>query len=455
MERKKIIILGAGISGLSTAWYLSQTNLPLDIVILEKTDRVGGLLHTDHTTGFHFEKGPRIFKINRSVATLQLAEELGLLKEIICSTTDPHKRYLWWNEELHLFPTNPISFLCSPLTRGFIKALFTEWKQPVKKGDETVWEFIMRRFNYDVAQRVFDPMVVGIFGGDSRLISIRAIFPKLKEWEEQYGSVTKGLWKYWLQNRKNPKNSPYIPNVPSSAIFSFREGVEQLISALLTKVPATVHYQHEAQEVFETEKGIVVKTNQGEFTADYVFGSLPAIQTGNLFIKDIPTFSRELISLKSQGLIVLNFGYKEAVLPIEGFGYLTPNYVGEDVLGVIFDSSIFKQHNRYPEETRLTINMRDLGQSEEEAIQMALSGIRKHLKISREPDAISLKKGTSLAIPQYTVGHIERIESLYSEFRKKMPRCYLVGNYRMGVSVDWCILCAKEVVQNWLQSVTA
>lgn len=454
MERKKVIILGAGISGLSTAWYLSQTSLPLDIVILEKSDRIGGMLHTDHTTGFHFEKGPRIFKINRSNATLQLVEKLGLLKEVICSNANLHNRYLWWNEELHPFPTNPITFFWSPLTRGFIKALLTEWKQPAKKGDETVWDFIIRRFNYDVAQRLFDPLVVGVFGGDSRLISVRALFPKLKEWEEKYGSITIGLWKHWLQNRKSPKSSLHIPNTSLSALFSFREGIEQLTSTLLSKTPASVYYQHEAQEMFETEKGIVVKTNQGEFIADYVFCALPALQTGNLFIKQMPTFSRELISLKSQELIVLNLGYKQAVLPVEGFGYLTPNYIGEDILGVLFDSSIFKQHNRHAKETRLTVKLRDLGQSEEEAIRMTLLGIRRHLQISKEPEAISLKRG-ALAIPQYTVNHLERIANLYSEFRKKMPRCYLTGNYRIGVSVDQCILCSKEVVQNWYEFVIA
>ncbi|HEV3269451.1 MAG TPA: protoporphyrinogen oxidase [Candidatus Rhabdochlamydia sp.] len=453
MEKKKIIILGAGISGLSAAWYLSQSSLPLDILVLEKSNRIGGLFHTDHTTGFHFEKGPRTFKIDRCPATLQLAEELGLLKEIIWSETSAHNRYLWWNEELHKFPTNLISFLWSPLTKGFIKALIAEWKHPVKKGDETVWEFVIRRFNYDVAQRLFDPMVVGVFGGDPRLISIRALFPILKEWEEKYGSITKGFLKNWLQKKKEPKRSSYLPNAPLSAMFSFREGIEQLTSTLLTKTPASIYYQHEVREVVQTEKKIVVKTNQGKFTADYIFCALPALQAGNLFIKDIPSLGKELTSLKSEGIIVLNFGYKEDVLPVEGFGYLTPHCTREDILGVVFDSSVFKQHNNYPQETRLTIKLKDLGQSEEEAIQTALLSIRRHLKISMQPDVVSFKKVLS-AIPQYTVGHLERMESLYPEFQQKAPRCHLLGNYRIGVSVDCCIRCSKEAVQNWHTSLS-
>ncbi|MDR2539861.1 MAG: protoporphyrinogen oxidase [Chlamydiales bacterium] len=448
MKKKKIIILGAGISGLSAAWYLSQISLPLEILVLEKSNRIGGLFHTDHTTGFHFEKGPRTFKINQCSTTLQLAEELGLLREVIWSETLSHNRYLWWDEKLHKFPTNLISFLWSPLTKGCIKALITEWKRPTKQGDETVWAFVLRRFNYDVAQRLFDPMVVGVFGGDPRFISIRALFPKLKEWEEKYGSITKGFLKNWLQKRETPKRVPYPPNAPLSAMFSFREGVEQLTSTLLAKTPASIYYQHEAQEVVQMEKKVVVKTNEGEFTADYVFCALPALQARNLFIKDMPSLGKELTSLKSEGMIVLNFGYKERVLPVEGFGYLIPHCTREDILGVVFDSSVFKQHNRYPQETRLTIKLKNLGQSEEEAIQTALSSIRKHLKISVQPDIVSFKRVLS-AIPQYTVGHLERMGTLCPEFQRKMPRCYLLGNYLIGVGIEHCIRHSKETVQNW------
>ncbi|PWU16195.1 MAG: hypothetical protein C5B45_01150, partial [Chlamydiae bacterium] len=214
---------------------------------------------------------------------------------------------------------------------------------------------------------------------------------------------------------------------------------------------ASIYYQHEAQEIVQTKKKVVVKTNQGEFTADYVFCALPASQAGNLFIKDMPSLGKELISLKSEGIIILNFGYKENVLPIEGFGYLTPHCARENILGVVFDSSIFRQHNKHPKETRLTVKLKDLGQSEEEAIQIALLSIRRHLKISIQPDVISFKRAFS-SIPQYTVGHLERMESLYPEFQQKIPRCYLLGNYRIGLSVDCCIRCSKETVQNWYKN---
>jgi oxygen-dependent protoporphyrinogen oxidase len=448
MQRKKVTILGAGISGLSTAWYLSRTGLPLEITILEKSSRSGGWLHTDHTTGFHFEKGPRFFKANKSLFTLQLIAELGLQEEIIWTQVQSHPHYLWLNGELHRFPTNPLSLLFSPLTKGFFRALCTEWRQPSKIGDETVWEFISRRFNYDVARLLFDPMVVGIFGGDIRKISAKACFPKLKLWEEKYGSLTKGF----LADRKEKKaemdRGYVVEGMPGSAFFAFREGMEQLSQTLINRIPATIRYLTEAKEICFDGNQVIVKTGTEQLISDFLFCALPVKETGRVFEKCIPEISRELLKIPSEGITVINLGYDAQVLPVRGFGYLTPTYAHEDILGVLFDSSIFSQHNRHVQETRLTVKLAELGRSEETYIDAALRGIRRHLGISRLPQAISFKCNHR-AIPQYGVGHLEKMVGIKDYLRKKFPHCHLVGNYLNGISINHCIARAKEAVDEW------
>lgn len=451
MQKKRVIILGAGISGLSAAWYLGRTGLPLEITVLEKSSRSGGWLHTDHTTGYHFEKGPRTFKVDKCPSTMRLISELGLQDEVIWSEARPHHRYLWLEGELHRFPTNPVSFLLSPITKGFIWALLTEWKKPTKAGDETVWEFVLRRFNYDVARLFFDPMVVGIFGGDIRKISVKACFPKLKNWEEKYGSLTKGLFAQMKEKKGQPKYSQDIESVPLSAIFSFRCGIEQLTQSLVNQIPASMHYNCEAKEILIEEDKIVVKTDKEQFTSDYLFCALPVNETAHLFKKYVPEISKEFLKIPSEGVAVVNFGYDANVLPVQGFGYLTPTYAHEDILGVVFDSSVFSEHNRRAQETRLTIKLEETGRSEETYIDAALRGIRRHLNISRMPQAISCKR-TYRAIPQYGVGHLEKVAEMKNCFRKKIPRCQLVGNYLNGVSVDQCIARSKEAVKEWESS---
>ena len=452
MQRKRVIILGAGISGLTTAWHLGQTGVPLDIIILEKSARFGGWLHTDHTTGFHFEKGPRTFKVDKCPSMMSLIAELGLQKEVIWSEARPHHRYLWHEGELHRFPTNPISFLFSPLTKGFIRALLSEWRRPAKNGDETVWEFVVRRFNYDVARLFFDPMVVGIFGGDIRQISVRACFPKLKAWEEQFGSVTKGFYERLKAKRNEPKYSSDVEGIPMSAMFSFKQGMEQLPQAIVSQISAPIHYRQNVTDILFEGDQIIVQTDKEQFVADYLFSALPVKETGKLFEKHIPDVASEFLKIPSCSVAVVNFGYDAQVLPVQGFGYLTPTYAHEEILGVVFDSSVFLEHNRKVEETRLTIKLEDLGFSEEKYIDAALRGIRRHLGISRMPKSMSFKYAAS-AIPQYGVGHLEMMADLKNRFRSKLPSCHLVGNYLSGVSVDSCVARAKEAVMEWQAAV--
>lgn len=448
MQKKRAIILGAGISGLATAWYLNRTNIPMDITIIEKTDRAGGWLHTDHSRGFHFEKGPRTFKADKCPHTIQLIAELGMQSEVLWSIAKPHHRYLWCQGELHRFPTNPFSFLVSPITKGFLRALLSEWKRPSKLGDETVWEFVIRRFNYDVARLFFDPMVVGIFGGDIRKISVKACFPRLKAWEEAYGSVTKGMLAHRKEQRKASPFSAHIPTLPLSAIFSFRAGIEQLPSTLVDQVPATIHYDTEVKKIsFEGEK-VIVDADGLQMEGDYLFCALPIRQTAKLLREHSKHASDEFSRIFSEGIAVVNFGYDAKVLPVQGFGYLTPTYAGEDILGVVFDSSVFPEHNRGPEETRLTIKIQETGRSEEDYIEAALKGIRRHLGISKMPKAVSFKRAVD-AIPQYGVGHLEKMEELKRCLRSQLPRCHFVGSYLNGVSVDQCIARAKEAVAEW------
>ncbi len=448
MKKQRVLILGAGISGLSLAWYLSQAPVPLDITILEKSERAGGWLHTDLNTGFLFEKGPRTFKVNKSFATLNLLHELNLDQEIVWSEERPHHRYLWLKDQLFRFPRNPVSFLLSPLTKGFLPALFTEWKRAVHYGDETVWNFVARRFNEDIARLFFDPMVVGIFGGDCRYISIRSCFPILKHWEEEYGSVTKGFWITLKEKRKQSKYSSAIPELPLSAVYSLKEGMEQIIKTLLRKVPAEIRYRTEVAAIRDSGSEVEVVASDQIYKADALFCALPVAQTGYLLRPLFPESAEKLSKVKSCSVTVINVGYTQNVLPVEGFGYLTSTYSKEDILGVVFDSSVFPQHNERSHETRLTIKLEDRGLSKDSMIETALQGIKRHLGISKLPDAISYKLAIN-AIPQYGIGHLDVMAKLEKDLKLKFPRFRFAGNYLSGVSVDQCIAWAKGVAQQW------
>jgi oxygen-dependent protoporphyrinogen oxidase len=296
-------------------------------------------------------------------------------------------------------------------------------------------------------------MVVGIFGGDIRKISIRACFPKFKAWEEHYGSITKGFFEQRKKKRGESKFSPDIEEIPLSAIFSFRRGIEQLPHSIVKQLSAKLYCHQEVTSISLEKDCVSVKTEKEQFSADFLFCALPIKEAACLFAGHVPEISKEFLKVPSESIGVVNFGYDAHVLPVQGFGYLTPTYAHEDILGVVFDSSLFSIHNRSGQETRLTIKLADSGCSEEKYVAAALKGIRTHLGISRLPKAISFKHALR-AIPQYGVGHLEKMAELKARFRRTLPNCQLVGSYLQGVSVDACIERAKEAVGEWLTTFT-
>lgn len=445
MNTQHILILGAGISGLSCAWYLSRKHPGIKITILEKNARAGGWIQTDHTTGFHFEKGPRAFMAKKATATLQLIEELGMTPEVIWTEGSLHARYLWFKQRLHALPKSLTGFLLSPLTRDLIPSLLTEWFRPAHRGDETVWDFAARRFGKKAADRLFDPLVVGIFGGDARQISIQSCFPQLKEWEEEYGSVTKGLF-HMVGSKKDPSCNTL--QMPRSAFFSFRTGMSALIDQLSAQVPAEIVYGSDVNAVQFDGKTWVVGTQDHTWKADALISALPATQTAHLFDPLVPELTQVLHQVRSLGFTLINAGYEKCVLPLQGFGYLTQTTSQEAILGAVFDSSVFPEHNHTEQETRITIKLADQCISEEEAIQKGLEGIRTHTGLDARPDVLSVTR-TEGAIPQYAPFHLENMAEVQRRLAERLPSCRWVGNYLAGVSVDQCIAHAKKVVENW------
>ncbi|HSX04380.1 MAG TPA: protoporphyrinogen oxidase [Rhabdochlamydiaceae bacterium] len=424
MRKKRIIILGAGISGLSCAWYLSKLSHLCEFIVLEKMQRPGGYLQTENQNGFLFEKGPRTFKTSRSAELLELAHELGLKNELIESDGSAAKRYLWLNQKMQKLPGPLFSF-----------SLFKEWFVAAKtKEEETIYEFAVRRFNKKLAERFFDPLATGVYAGDIRSLSMNSCFPYFKMLEEKYGSVIKGFLKERFKNKK-----------PESSLFSFHGGVQTLIHALSQKLKDHLHFGEEVTKIRFNKNKAEVQTKSGLLEADLVICALPAEALGRIFYSTDREIGSLLQSIKLQGLISLNLGFKDAVLPFKGFGYLVPSSQQQQIYGAVFDSAIFPQQNQAPNETRITAMVK-----ENTDIQTALSEIKKHLKIFVLPDFVKSLVFKN-AIPQFELGHRKKIQLLKQKMLEKYSACRLLGNYLKGVSVNDCIANSSELVLNLQQ----
>ncbi len=374
----KIVIRGGGISGLTAAYTLQQRGYT-DIMIVEKSDRLGGCIQSVEHEGFLFELGPRSLRgSGHGQTTLALARELGL--PITCADPSAAKRYTLRNGALRQISLRDPKLLLALLREPFRRK---------GDGEESIDAFFRRRLGSYVADNLVDPFVSGIFAGDPTQLSLRACFPQLELWEKNNGSLLGGAW----ANRGAPKHP----------LFSFPEGMEQLPRALAAQLDVSI------------------KLNSIEVPpADLVVNTLPD--------RSIPRAS----------VVVVNLGWRTHVLSRSGFGYLVPSNEAADVLGVVFDSCVFPQHNRHVKETRLTVMMGGVRRpdllelSEEGLLEMALVALSDHLEIRRAPDVFLVTKQRD-AIPQYPLGHA-------------MPGnpCRLGSSYH-GVGVNDCIHAARSI----------
>ncbi len=432
--RKKAVILGAGISGLTAAYDLSKNH---DVIVLEKKERVGGWIETDDQSPFFFEKGPRTFPTRRANSLLQLALELGLESELIPTSSHAKKRYILHRGALCPVPASPLSLISSPLTKGLLsRLLFKEWRIPPQEEDETVWEFARRRLGRKASDLLFDPLIKGIFGGDSKRLSVEASLPFLKELERNHGSLLKGMFKS-KKKRVTPPSS-----LENSSLFAFRSGVRCLIRALCNQIEGEIVVGEGALEITKREDVWEVVTHKRRLSADLLISALPAFEGASLFESIDSELAQQLSSIPYKGLTLVHCGFESEVLAREGFGYLIPSCEKEEALGVFFDSSIFPQQNRLPKETRLTVILPEsVDFPEERALHVLLS----HLKIKEGPSFIKVSKAQQ-AIPQYHLGHLEIISKIESRLKQKHPTALMVGSAFKGVSVNECICQARDSV---------
>ena len=209
-------------------------------------------------------------------------------------------------------------------------------------------------------------------------------------------------------------------------LFSFRNGMETLPRRLAERLEIDVRLNHPVTKITCYEDHVEVEAGGATFAASHLYSTLPAHVLASLV--DIP-----IVEARSIGVVSL--GYRKQVLDKEGFGYLIPSKEEEAILGAVWDSSVFPQQNRSPEETRITVMM------EEPDVTKAQEALQRHLGITAEPQATSclLAKG---AIPQYTLGHAERVKRTEQDLPS---RIMALGSSYYGVSVNDCVAHTSSV----------
>jgi oxygen-dependent protoporphyrinogen oxidase len=448
----RIVIVGAGISGLALAYRLRQRSPQSEITILERQPRPGGTIWTERSEGFQIEIGPNGFLDNKP-STLSLCRDLGLHDRLLAASEDAGRnRYLFYQGKLRRLPNSLLAFLGSDLLswRGKLSVLAERFR-PARRDapDETIAAFASRRAGKEAAEILADALVTGIHAGDPALLSARAAMPRLVALEEEHGSVMKGMARAARARRVRGEPTP-------GRMWSFREGLRLMIEALRDHFSNSLHIGVAVRRVERTAPPpgwLVQGEGQERWPADAVVLTCPAPEQADILESQDADLARRIRDIPYSRVAVVALGYRRADVPgaLAGFGYIAPQRTRRDLLGVQWCSSIFPE--RAPPGLVLLRamcggwNRSDVvGWDDVRLLQAVRAELRLAMAIEAEPVFHRIIRWER-AIPQYQLGHLERVAWI-RERTGGHAGLFLGGNAYDGIALNDCTEQAEVLAES-------
>jgi len=488
---KPVAIIGAGITGLTAAFYLKRKGIP--VTVYEASGRVGGVIQSLRQDGYLAEFGPNTL-LETSPKIGQLVRDAGLQSRRLDPDPKAEARYVVRYQRPIAMPGSPLGFLTTKLfTAGAKLAVLREPFMPRRRDgvEESIAQFVVRRLNQEFLDHAIDALVAGIYAGDPHQLSLTHAFPKLKALEDNYGSLIKGqIFGAGARKRSGEVAKDRAPK------FSFDEGLQILPDTLAARLGDAVKLNTTVTKLTQTADGWVLTLSEGrvprapeigdsqisplrnktqaEHSAVIYCGT--AFRLGELQVSligapnsdsaqfttaDTPNRSSALqsrldlspfseIRYPPVASVVLGFRREDVAHPCEGFGMLIPKIEGFKILGTIFSSSLFPNRapaghltltsyiggERYPELALLPA---------EKLVALVCEDLRVLLGVTGKP-AFQHCVLYPKAIPQYNVGY-GRYRGLMTEIESKAAGLFFAGHYRDGVSLGDTIVSGVNIVE--------
>ena len=455
MERpvKSVAVIGAGITGLTAAFYLQRIGVP--VTVFEAGDRVGGAIRSLRKNGYLAESGPNTILETSPVIT-QLVRDAGLEGRRLEPDPKSEARYLVRYGRPIAMPGSPFGFLTTKLFT--FEAKLTLLREPFvsarRDGDEeSIAEFVTRRLGREFLDHAIDAMVAGVYAGDPAKLSVRQAFPKLAALESSYGSLIKGQLLGARERRKRGEVAK--DRAPK---FSFDEGLQVLPDQLHQLLGDAVVLNTSVNEIKKSGNSwTITSSRHGERTISEhsaVIYAGTAHKLAGLVVKlkegeklDLSPFSE--IRHPSVASVVLGYRREDVAHPCQGFGALIPKVEGFGILGTIFSSSLFP--NRAPA-GHLTLTSYVGGERhpdlaalpEEQLVELTHQDLARLLGIRGKPTFRSLAYYPK-AIPQYNLGY-GRYRKLMTEIEGREDTLFFAGHYRDGISLGDSIVSGRNIV---------
>jgi len=456
----RIAIIGGGISGLAAAYALEQdrrAGVDVDYVLYESSTRLGGVLRTEYIDGCVVEAGPDSFITEKPWAA-DLSRALGLGDQLIGSNDADRKTYILTKGRLVVMPDGLMFMVPTKILPTGLSPLFS-WKAKLRMTqelfhppravdhDESVAAFVERHYGPEMVDRLADPLLSGVYGGEAANLSVRAVLPRFAEMERTHGSLGRAM----LAARKR---MPAGPRKLAPPLFtSLKNGMQHLAETVVSRLTPSALLTNAPVQALQREAGSwVVSAGMQSDEFDSVIIALPAPAAAQVLRIVSPELSAELGAIQYSSSITIALGYDRSVrqsLP-PGFGFLVPRSEGKKLLAATF------VHNKFPHrapDDRALLRCFFAGNNAEgvwpladsQIIGIVRNELQQILGLRAEPVFARVYKWKS-AMAQYGVGHLERLDRI-ERFRQQLPGLALAGNAYRGIGVPDCVRSGRDAAK--------
>lgn len=438
MTEKRVAVIGAGITGLTAAFRLQ--NYGYNVELFESSDRVGGSIQTVPLGRATVDIGPSGILASRQ-SVLNLVDDLGLTDQWLEASPDSNRRYIYYKGQLNEVPSSPPKLLLAPWIplSSKLRILTEYFRSPKLNSDsESLEELVTRRFGRFVADVMVDAMVSGIHAAPAKSLEAKAAFPILQEFEQNHGSILKGL----IQQMKSRKRQ--LPEQTSTlkGMLNLRGGLETLPRALAEQLKM-VHLNTPVTGLQLRSDGWLVESNKGAESFSHVVLTLPAKQAAKCLTSVDPTLVEQLDAFEYTPLGNVIFYFEEPIESPPGFGYLSPGIEDRPILGCLFLERIFPElvpkdctvlrafigGQRASDQVKL---------SDDDLIKVVTDELQAVLKCTLPtPTQVKVVRWPT-SLPFYGIGTSARWQKLEATLTK-FEGLYLGGNWIHGASVADCV----------------
>lgn len=471
---KTVVVIGGGIAGLTAAYTLQEkakeARQHVDYLLIEAENRLGGKILTENIDGFLVEGGPDCF-LSEKRSPIELSRQVGIAGQLI-GTNDEHKgTYVYSGGRMHQLPEGLMLMVPTKILPFALSSLIS-WPGKIRMGldlilpkrkheaDETLASFVVRRLGREALDKIAEPLIGGIHGGDPETMSLKASFPRFLQMEEKYGSLTKAM----LAARKRAREAkPKIAdNIPNTYFMSFKNGMQQLVDAVTARLDREKLMLGEAVAAVQVDAGredhirYLVHLAKGDtLYADAVILATPADVTANLLCKTSKFIAEKLLQIPMASSATMSVAYRRCDLPeLDSFGFVIPHVEGRKINAVTYSS--IKWDYRSPSDAFVLLrafvggakNQELAFLDDQEMKEIIFHELKEIMGISAKPVLTSIHRWIK-ARPQYILGHLELVDDVEQSLQE-FPGLFLAGASYRGIGVPDCINSGKKAAEDTL-----